>query len=239
MTTEQKNRLAMFNATHALLDGAPETSGIPAFAARFGTFSTKLEQLAEFEAQQADPLRSQIILRDAALSRMIHATLALGGSILSHADAHGLPSLALRVRYTPADFDRVRMAQRPVLAQQIVDAAKTVLAQSAEHGVTQAIVDDAEALIAAAAAEVAASRTTVAAKRAATERLALVFREIGSVLDNQLDPLVFPLQQTNPAFHARYLAVRETVNRPATRATAADAAASVAPAVAPTTSPAA
>jgi hypothetical protein len=235
MTNEQKNRLAMFNATHALLDGAPETSSIPAFAARFDTFSTKLNQLGELEAQQADPLRSQIVIREAALARMVNAVLALAGAILSHADANKLPSLALKVRYAPADFDRVRLAQRPVLAQQIVDAAKTVLAQSAEHGVTQAIVDEAEALITTAAAEVAASRTTVAAKRAATERLVIVFREISSVLDNQLDPLLFPLQQANPGFYARYLAVRETVNRPATHATV-DTTTAAPAAVTPTTS---
>jgi hypothetical protein len=235
MTTEQKNRLTMFQATHALLAEAPETGGIAAFAVRFDTFAAKLTQLAALEAQQADPLRSQIIIREAALTTMINATLAIAGSILSHADAHGLQSLAPKVRYARGDFDRLRLAERPVLAQHIIDAVKTVLAASAEHGVTAEMVTAAETLIATAAAEVAASRTTVAAKRAATERLAAVFREIGNTLENQIDPLLFPLQQANPGFYARYLAVREIVNRPATRATAAPAAAA-APA-APRTSP--
>lgn len=56
-------------------------------------------------------------------------------------------------------------------------------------------------------------------KRAATERLTAVFRETNTVLENQLDPLLDPLETTKPQFYARYRAVREIVARRATRAT--------------------
>lgn len=232
MTTEQTDRLAMFDATHALLAGSTETAGIPAFAARFATFATKRGQIAVLEAQQTDPLRSQIAIRDEALAAMIGTTLALAGAVLSFANAQELESLALKVRFTPSVFDRVRLAQKAVFAQHILDAVKTVLPLPGDHGITAERVTSAQALIAEAAAHVAASRTTVAAKRAATERLTTVFRETNAVLDSQLDPLLAPLEETKPEFYARYRAVREIVARPATRATANAAT----PAVTPTPS---
>ena len=230
MTTDQSNRLAMFEATRAVLANATETSAIPAFTARFATFTAKLHQIAALEAQQADPLRSQIAIREEALASMVSTTLALAGATLSYADAQGLESLAVKVRFAPIDFDRARLAQKPVLAQHILDAVKTVLPQMGDHGITAAMVDGAQALIEAAATHVVTSRTTVAAKRAATERLSAVFREVSSVLDNQLDPLIAPLAETQPEFHARYRAVREIVSRPATHASANAEATSPAPA---------
>ncbi len=223
MTTEQSNRLAMFAAAHAVLASATETSDIPGFPARFATFTTQLVEIAALEARQANPLSYQIALRNEALTAMINATLALTGAALSFADAHGLETLAVKLRVAPADFDRARLAQKPTLAKHLLTEVKLVAAQPGDHGLTPAKLEHAEQLIEAATALVVASRTTVAAKRAATENLVAAFRATQTVLENQLDPLLVPLADTHPEFYARYRAVREIVTRPATRETTAAA----------------
>ena len=213
MKTEQMNRLIAYETIEAFLAGAPETSGIVAFPARFHTFKNKLAHLKTLAATQAQRLNVAIADRDTALNIAFTAALTIAGIVLSYADAHQLTSLATRVRVRPGDFKAGRMARRLQLAQEVHDAALAVVAQLGDQGVVEATLEEFQAKIDAAAVALTAPRLLTGEKTAATQRLKAAFRDINATLANQINPLLVPLAATHPEFYARYKSARAVVDR--------------------------
>ena len=217
MNARQQNKLNAYDTIEAFLADAPETSGIVAFPAKLHAFKGRLARLKKLAAQQAQRLSVATADRDAALAAAIASALTIAGIVLSYADTHHLTSLANRVRVRPGDFKSGRFALRVQLAQQVCDAARTVVAQLGDHGVVEATLDDFQATIDAAEAALTAPRLLTGEKAAATERLKAAFRDIDAVLVNQIDPLLLPLAQTHADFYARYQSARAVVDRPGGR----------------------
>ena len=217
MNTRQQNKLNAYDTIEAFLTGAPETSGIVAFPAKLHTFKGKLARLKKLAALQAQRLSVATADRDAALNTVIATALTIAGIVLSYADANNLTSLANRVRVRPGDFKSGRFALRLQLAQQVCDAARTVVAQLGDHGLVEAMLDDFQTTIDAAQAALTAPRLLTGEKAAATERLKAAFRDINAALVNQIDPLLLPLAETHADFYARYQSARAVVDRPGGR----------------------
>jgi len=114
------------------------------------------------------------------------------------------------------EFETGRFLRRMQLMQQVHDAAKDVLAQLTDYGVTAAILTDLQTKIDAANALLPVRRATVITRRVATAKLAGAFRKMHTLIAKELDPLVEPLRLTDPDNYALYQAARLTINLPGT-----------------------
>ena len=212
MKSHQYNKLAAYQAVLNLLTSTHEAEAIVAFPQAFARFRAKLEDLTALRARQTQKLSPALVQRDAILGAALREALRIAGIVRSYAHAHDDPVLADRVRLTPRQLRETRIARRLALAQRVHDATLPVLDALAGYGVTAATLAALQEKIADAELAVRGPRDVMVVRVAATQQLVVALREIDAVLKNQLDPLLFPLQETQPEFHARYRFCRDIIN---------------------------
>lgn len=217
MNAKQTNRLASYTATESLLKAAPEVVGVAGFPAMLATLSAKTGEINRLAKDQTQPLQVRTTERDLILEAMTELTLEVAGFVRAVAREAALPQLALSVQVGLGSFRRARHSHRMWFAQRVLDAAQTVLPQLGAYGVTAATLADLQARILEATQRVNLPRETVAAKRAATLRLVVLLDEVETLLDDGIDPMVFPLRKIHPEFYATYEATRLVVDVPHAR----------------------
>ena len=213
MDAFQSNKLAMYRAVLALLNSptAP-LAGFAPLPAKLAAFAAKVTEITDLAATQAAPLSGAVQERDDALTAARDAALTIAGIVLSHADERRLPELVAQVQLKPSSF-LGRKEKTVQLAQQVHDAAQSVLPDLAPYGLTEARLGELRTAIAAATASLSGPRSATAAKKAATAQLDTVFRDADRILENQIDPLLVPLAKTKPEFYSEYRATRTIVDR--------------------------
>lgn len=205
-----------YRASLALLDNATETHAIPGFAVKRTAFGKKVDDIVDLITEQAKITEGKVAERDRVFGEMITAVLAFAGVLRSHAAEHNLSDLLATVWVTPTDFNKARFADKVVMAQAILDAAKPRLAELAPFEVTAESLAAVQAKVGAARDVLPTPRGAIADRKAATEQLAVAFRAAQAFRELQLDPLLLPLKETAPQFYAKYLA-RCQVKRSAKR----------------------
>ena len=220
MNRYQNNKMDSYRAALALLVNTTETNAIPGFAAKRTAFGDKVDAIGELIAHQAKATAGKVAERDRVFDEMMAAVLALAGVLRSHAAGNGLSDLLATVWINAKDF-KIRHADKVVLAQSIVDAARSRLAELAPFEITAASLADVQAMVDAAQAVLSLPRSAIADRKAATERLAVAFHEADAFLKLELNPLLLPLKKKNPLFYATYQA-RSLVKRPGFRAAEAE-----------------
>lgn len=228
MDATKSNKLAMYRAVLALLKSpqAP-TAALTALPPKLEALGTKINQIAGLAATQALPTDGVVRNRDQVLADTRQLALEIAGAVLSYADEKQLKELAAKVQLTRSDFAG-RKAVTVQLAQQVHDAAETAVPSLANYGVTAEALATLQLKIAEATATLSSPRSTIAARKAATERLPGMFKEVDTLLENQIDPLLRPLEKTNAEFFANYQAARAIIDRRGGRETNGAAAAAAA-----------
>ena len=222
MDTAQTNKTAMFNAVVDLLDASTAlVSTIPALTAALAAFRTQTDSIRALSGAQLKPTTGITADKQAALTAMTEAALAVAGGTLSHATQNRLGDLAARVDLTRTDFVVGREVVHVTLAEQIHAAATEVGATLADHGVTPADLADLRTKIDAARVALNAPRSAVGAKRSATHQLADAIDRAEEILTGRLDALAVKLAQQNPDFGEKYQAARVVIDRPGGRASPA------------------
>lgn len=222
MDAKQENRLTMYRAVATLLKASTTlTAGIKAFATAQSELQAGIDQIDALAQVQATRTEGVSASKEEELAQMAEAALAVAGGVRSYAKAKGLTELAARVRLTPSDFSRCRAIERVRLAQQVHDAAASVVENLADYDVTAAELTGLAKEIAEASASLDAPRAATGTRKSATTRLPAAFRAMDELLKERIDPLALKLKPTQPAFYANYLAARVIVDVPGGRATAA------------------
>ena len=224
MKTRQTNSFEMYRALQMFLaQSGPSISTAPALAAVVADFDAAFRNLEALAQMQAEPISPALARRDQLLAELAHATIVVAGAVFSYATERRNGGLAATVRLRPSDFVRTRLARRVNLARPIHEAAVALGDELAAYGITPAMLADLHALIAQADEACAAPRGVVAAKSAATARIRDGLRELGALVRDRLEPLVFPLRRSSPQLYEQYRAVRQTIHRRGTRQTGAGA----------------
>lgn len=221
MNRHQNNKLASYAAVEAALKANPEIASVPSLPAKLTRLSAKMGEIKSLAKTQTQPIQAGTARRDQLLEEMTGMTLEIAGFVTSIAHEQDLPELARTVAIGRG-FRRVRRAHRLVIAQCVLEAARTVLPALGDYGVTDETLTTFQTQIKVADEGLTIPRSTVVAKRAATVKLVALFNEVDGLLRDQIDRLVFPLRKTSVEFYAAYLAARSIVDRPGPRKTATE-----------------
>ena len=215
------SRLRMYVAVLATLrEASPALATLPA---RLQLLESKVAQIYELAGLQQQKTEGRTARRDEVLRDMIDLTLDVAGAVLAHAGEHGLTELTQTLSgATPGRFKRLRIPQRPIVAQQILETAGPVVAELAPYGVTAATLADLQARIELAKTWLDQPRDLIRAKAAATAQLAEVFRAADALLENQIDRMLFPFRKTHPDIYASYQRSRQVITLPRGRSTTTD-----------------
>ena len=214
MDASKSNKLAMYRAVIALLEtSAALLAGITKLPAKLAAFKALVAGITKLAATQAQPTVGAVGTRDEQLALLADEALAIAGGVQSYADENKLHELAAKVRLTPTHFRSGRKEDRVRLAQQVHDATSSVVTELGDYGVTDRKLANLQALITLTLEALSRPRSTAAEKKAATARLPAAFKEADALLENQIDPLLRPLERAQPEFYARYKAARIIIDR--------------------------
>lgn len=211
MNKYQHSELTMLVALQTRFESFPAMNAYPALQAQFALLVIHNNRIKALSDTQRTPLRAKLNSRDQALAESISMALIIGNLLLGHANDHGLGELATLATICPSDFSRVRMTERPALARRILEAARSVVAEVTERGITPALLDEFEGMIDTASKAVVASRDTAIVKKTSTRELNTAFRGAQRVLETGVGPLVELLRTKEPEFYAAYRTARQAL----------------------------
>ena len=206
----------MYVAVVATLQSVIDSLGIAALPAKLQLLITKIAQIYDLVAIQNQTTRGKTDRRNELLQGMIDLALDVASAVTAYADEQRLTELAKNVDFSASTFDRQRIAHRPILAQQIHDAAEPVIAELAPYSVTAETLADLQAQIGIVKAWLDQPRSVIRSRAAATAQLAEAFRFADGLLEKQIDRRLFPLRNTNPEFYADYQRARQIWEAPGT-----------------------
>lgn len=218
MNRVQSNKMASFTATEAVLKAFPEIASVPGLPEHVEMLSSKMGEIQRLAVIQTQPLQLRTSERDLLLEAMTDTTLEIAGYVRNVARASELPLLSQSVQIGAGSFRRARRSHRVWFAQRVHDAAQTALPQLGAFGVTAETLATFQTRIQAATTRVNLPLEARATRKAATEELVLLFAQVDRLLNDGIDPLVFPLRKTNTEFYAAYRATRSVDDRPGSRA---------------------
>lgn len=217
MNKYQTNKLASYTATERLLKATPEIDDVPGLPAKVARLSAKVGEINSLAKTQTQPIQVRTTERDLMLGAMTEMTLEIAGFVRTVARELQRPPLAQAVQVGVGSFRRARLSHRVWFAQRVLDAAQTVLPQLGTYGVTAETVATLQGLIQSATENVNLPRETVGVKKAATQQLVSLFADVDALLEEEIDPLVFPLRKTLPGFFSAFESARSVFDVPGTR----------------------
>jgi hypothetical protein len=215
MNANQNNVLTMCEDSSSALEEIMATPGCPAaLAAAAGALKTTINEANAQAVLQAVPIKGRTKDRKAVFERSAKAALLVAGLVLAYANAKELHELAAKVRLKPYRFTHGRARRRIELAQQVHDAAVSVLPQLAPYNVDAATLVDLQTAIDDAKALLTAIRGAIAQRKLATENLEARLDAAHGLLKNEIDALVEATRDANPDAYKLYRSARMIVDLP-------------------------
>jgi hypothetical protein len=201
----------MYVAVVTTLQAIVESLGLAGLPPKLQLLIAKIAQIYAILPIQRQTTRGKTARRNELLDTMVDTALEVANAVAIHANEHKLIELAKAVDVSAPQFSRMRIPDRPILAQQIHDTAQSVLPQLEPYGVTAENLTALQAQIELAKAWLDQPRTVIRSKAAATAQLSEVFDEIDDLLEGQIDRLMFTVRKTNPEVYADYHRARQIV----------------------------
>lgn len=226
MTKEQIARWNMgTNTLESLIkheevyDGTTAVTALPALVKARTELSGLLDEI-ETQSKKQQAHSGVTVEKVAALKALGDAAFEIASAVHACAVAGGNTELAAKLNYGRAEL--TRDADKTILnrAEEIHEAATTVLASLADYGVTQAKLNAFSKKIEAFRRAHPAPRQRVNSSSAATVQLSQLFPQLTELLRNRVDRLLVQFRESAPEFYNEYQSARTVVN-PATGSAAA------------------
>lgn len=201
MNASQIAKLVSFVTTEKTLKHTTETSDIAGLPAVLTELSATIGEINAISVTQKALTEGKTARRNELIAEMREVALEVANAVGAHADAENLTEVLADVDVTPADFDRLRIPERPLLALRIHAAALAALPQ-------HPAVPELKAKIEAVQVALSQPREAIAERRAATLRLADLFDTAERLL-GRIDRMLYPLRKSSPQFYAKYRTTRK------------------------------
>ena len=146
-----------------------------------------------------------------ALTDLGDCAFEIAGGVLAFADVNLNANLAARVQFSRSTVTSGSANAVVARCQDIVDAASENLKSLGGHGVTQAKLTTLKARLTAYDTLRTMPRQATAASATATSQLAKLLPQVGRLLDNRVDRLVWQVRASDPEFYEKYQVARSIV----------------------------
>ena len=204
----------MYAAVVTALQAFSDSLGIAGLPAKLQLLIAKIALIYDLAVIQTKGTRGRTAQRDELSQGMIDLALDVASAVGAHAVEQQLTELAKSVEVSAATFRRMRIVHRPILAQQIHDAALPIIEDLAPYKITAQTLADLQARIGLVKAALDDPRSLIRSKTAATAQLVEAFREADALLEGQIDRLMFPVRKTHPELYADYQLARQVWDAP-------------------------
>ena len=206
MTAGQEDRFSLFLTVEAACQRhqAVWDTDFPAFAQAFAKFQEHVAEIGRLAADQRSAIRGATRQKIRTRRAMEDSARQLGGALAAWAEVNGQQPLAERVYLSRNAWHKLRDTVCLTRASLILKEGRARLADVADYGVTESLLDELAERSDAYRAELAGPRAAINTRKAATAGLTTHIAAASKVLRTRMDRLMPLLAAAHPAFGTDY-----------------------------------
>jgi len=205
----EENKLVMFEAVEAVLSkNQTAVDTLPALAEAKEEFASLITQITDTEKKFGTVTVGKVAARDAVENDLIEALLALKGALASLARKSKNAELALLVKFTKSDLQRIGDTDLENKAATVLELIQTNKTALAAYNVDDTEIAEFTAALQAFKTATATKQTSFTGKSGARVSLSELFEAADEVLKVDLDNLLLRMKKGYPGFVNEYQAAR-------------------------------
>ncbi|MEM7013469.1 MAG: hypothetical protein AAF585_18510 [Verrucomicrobiota bacterium] len=214
MQDHEEDKLSMYFAVIAACNKHNAAwSALTAFADGFAEFQLEVNAISKAAETQQAGITGAAKDKSASRQTMAEAAFPIGTAVQAWALFNEDETLAAKVYHPISDYlQNSRDSEAEQMARGVHTEATANLAQLADYGVTQQLLDELLSAINAYHNALAAPRGAITDRKAATAAIKSGITNADKILKNRMDKLVPILQITQPAFATDYKNARIIVD---------------------------
>jgi hypothetical protein len=211
MNARQENKLSMYLTVQKVCrqhekDWQHLTAALPMVA----EFDRCIADIQQTLRRQSALLTGVSLDKSGLQKAMGEKAYTVAQAVVAFANVQRDTELAARLDRSFTDYTRGRDTVQKELAEQVLENARPLQAQLEAYGVTEAQLNELEAVVNAFADKIGAPRAAITGRREATQTLSGCFTNTDDLLNNRLDKVFEQLRATQ--FYKNYKAARRLVN---------------------------
>lgn len=209
MTTNQENKLTMYQAVITYLDSQEKTAKeLPNFSDYFGQLKETINKISDNKKIQETQITGVTKHKNEWRDTLIDLASEIANKVKAYATFVKNTILKQEVDYTDTALRKVANNVLKDRAQIIHDKAQENLAQLAAYRVDQALLDKLEEAILKFGEAMPSTRVSQINKKGTTSNLKKLFAETDELLKDKLDSLLLILRKDEPELYTGYANAR-------------------------------
>jgi hypothetical protein len=187
-------------------------SNMPAFVDTFGRFENLISKIKTQQEIQKGKTTGITQSKQKEEDEMIQATVEIASAVHAFASIIGDDALMSKVNYSPTNLMRLRDTDLRAVCQTIHDAAESVIDHLGDYGKTPEDLEKLQKEINDFSDMIAEPRSAIGTRATATAELEKLFKEVDTILRDQLDMLMVNYKSSHPKFYNKYRSSRMIVD---------------------------
>lgn len=219
MNAKQEAKLSMCQGVKVHLDdNATIIAANTAFQTAFNNFKTKVAAVVSTTQLTDLALTGLAVSKKTSKQDMCAPAADIAGVVFAFADATGNSALKAEVDYSLSDLLKLKDSLVAPRCQNIHDKSVENKTALVDYGITNAMLTNLQAAIDSYTETIPKPRTAVSNRKTLNANIVQLFKDIDSILLNQMDKLVVTFRAAHPDFVSTYFNVRR-ITDPAVTAT--------------------
>ncbi|MBS2099513.1 hypothetical protein [Carboxylicivirga linearis] len=214
MNIHQRNKLAMFKSVDQVFDQYTESvSKIPALSKSAGNLKTMISKIEnDFGIQES--LKGVITNNKSKEQSAVAKTASLVAGILSsYAHEEGLINLETKMNISHSKLANMPDEKMETQCKNILNTGREYLNETADHGMTNKILNKLESQINSFTGLIPQPRNKVITLSQSTRELKNTIDEVNELLKKRTDKLMMLFEESEPLFYNTYKSARIIVDR--------------------------
>lgn len=213
MTSDQINKLNMYEAVQAFLAGTQATwTPVAAIGTAKTEFDNKLTAIRTERQKQEKDASGLVTERKLLRETLTRQTLKVSGALLAYSSATGNAELMAVANYSPSNLAQSRDNIFYDKARIISEAASPLATQLTGYNLVAADLTQLQTLLGQYLTAIPKRRNAAAVSKSATAAIRALFKDADLLLRKKLDMLMLSFRISNPDFYANYQNARIIVD---------------------------
>ena len=213
MNDSENNKYRMYLSTEKTLDESETLwMGVPALVSAKASLSTNIAAIGGYSTQLVSDGTGQTIVKKQSRDLLENAILKISGGLVAYCTAENLVSQRKDINFKPSQLVRAKDIELYNMAAALLNVALPVKTFLAPYLITEADIEELDALHTAFLKSIPGKRDSVGSAIAARIAMRLLFKETDVLIKDRLDNLVVIFRFAKLEFYTKYCSARVIVD---------------------------
>ena len=213
MTDSENNKYRMYLSIEKTLDeNGTLLAGVPALVSAKTILSANIVAIGGYSTQLLSDSTGQTIVKKQSRDVLENAILKVSGGLVAYCTAENLVAQRKDINFKPYQLNRAKEIELYNMAAALLVVALPVKTLLASYLITEADIEELDALHTAFLKSIPGKRDSVGSAVAARLAMRLLFKETDLLIKDKLDNLVVIFRAANPEFYTKYTSARVIVD---------------------------